>query len=340
MRWNLPENNEESSTLESGDSGIIGYRIYRFSQSDTGDWEQYIVANIFNKNDTDFIDTDLIGDSIYYYRISAFDSHITNNRTFYNKSWYSDILSVKTRKNNTAPETPVLILPLTLPPPHTSFVLYGRTLNQRPKLIWKCPVDADSDNLHFKVYCDTGEGNTLLANSAVDTQGFTYFNGVSYDSFTITGIDSSVYGNTICFKPLTNLNDTVYCWTIQASDSKTFSDSAIIRYFRIGGRDWTDSNVTAGSTPIRKIHIEELREEINYARRFRNLANIVWTDTTIIPGVTLIRKTHIDELRSALEQAISAGFEDIPVWSDPILTPGVTSIRKIHFDELRLKLKE
>lgn len=241
---------------------------------------------------------------------------------------------------NKKPNTPVLISPINLSPPYTEYDIYGRTLNLRPILIWYCPIDADSDRLHFKVYCDTGNGNTLLAYSILDTSGFTYYNNGNYDSFPITGVDSNVYGNTICYKPQSNLNETIYCWTVQAFDSKEFSDSALIRHFRIGGRNWTDNNILAGTTFIRKLHIEELREEINYARKFRGLNAFDWTDATIIAGETLIRKIHIVELRTASEQAADAAKERIPNWTDSNITEGNSLIRKIHFDELRQKLSE
>lgn len=66
---------------------------------------------------------------------------------------------------------------------------------------------------------------------------------------------------------------------------------------------WTDPNIIAGSTPIRKIHIDELRQA------YKNVENSVtfippvstsFTDSNITAGSTPIRKIHIDELRAAV----------------------------------------
>lgn len=40
----------------------------------------------------------------------------------------------------------------------------------------------------------------------------------------------------------------------------------------MGATTWTDPTITAGSTPIRKVHIDELRAAINRWRQFYGLA--------------------------------------------------------------------
>ena len=66
---------------------------------------------------------------------------------------------------------------------------------------------------------------------------------------------------------------------------------------------WTDSIITANSTKIRKIHIDELRTQINNRRVDAGLANYSWTDPTITANSTKIRKIHVDELRNITSQA-------------------------------------
>jgi len=340
IRWTKPVLDENGGIL----SGLNGYRLYRAaamqtkSNGDTDNWEAFLIAEINNPNDTSYIDTGFAATGIYYYKIIAFDSHLTNGQLFYNRCWYSTGLQVFARYNS-APETPVLISPVNLPAPYSDFANYGRTLNPRPNLIWLCPIDIDSNTLHFKVYCDSFQGNTLFANSAVDTNGFYYYKNGNYETFTLNGVDSNVYGNTIYYKPQINLNDSIYIWTVLANDSELNGTSPATSRFQIGGRIWTDSEITAYVTLIRKAHIDELREEINFARKLRGLPNFSWTDPIITSGKTIIRKIYIDELRQAHEELSVYSIEPLPVWYGTIIA-GETIIKKIYFEELRDRLKK
>ncbi|MBP7652316.1 right-handed parallel beta-helix repeat-containing protein [Candidatus Dependentiae bacterium] len=341
LKWTKPVIDEGNTAL----TGLAGYRLYRVKNAecringDTDNWEQFLIFTIENADDTEYVDTGFNSSGIYYYKIIAYDSHITNGQLFYNRSWYSQNLYAYVRYNST-PETPVLLTPVDLPAPYTDFTNYGRTLNPRLNLMWQCPFDSDSNTLHFSVYIDSGSGVKLLANSAADTSGFYYYKNGSYETFTISGADSSVYGNTVYYKPQVNLNDSVYAWSIAAYDSDLYSDTSLARHFKIGGRVWSDTPLVSGQTLIRKIHIDELREEINYVRKLRGLSAFSWTDPVITADQTLIRKIHIDELRSASAQAANAANSQTPVWTDSSLTAGESIIRKIHFDELRQKIPQ
>ncbi|MEK7549190.1 MAG: hypothetical protein AAB496_01745 [Patescibacteria group bacterium] len=66
---------------------------------------------------------------------------------------------------------------------------------------------------------------------------------------------------------------------------------------------WTDSTITANSTKIRKIHMDELRSWIDSRRVDAGLSNYSWTDSSIIANSTKIRKIHMDELRSSVSNA-------------------------------------
>ncbi|MBP7653540.1 right-handed parallel beta-helix repeat-containing protein [Candidatus Dependentiae bacterium] len=344
LRWTKPAADEDGTGL----TGLTGYRIYRASAAqvrangDTDNWEAFLIHTTENTQDTEYVDSGYTSTGIYYYRIVAFDSHqipVAGGYRFENRTWYSASFMVYALYN-TKPETPILLTPVNLPAPYTDFENYGRTLNLRPNLIWQCPADADSNALHFLIYVDSGYGNVLLANSTTDTRGFYYYKSGSYDTFSASGADSTAYGNTVYFNPQVNLNDSVYRWTVVAYDSDLYSDTSTSRYFKIGGRVWTDTQLTTGQSLIRKIHIDELRDEINFARKLRGLSAFSWTDPVITASQTLIRKTHIDELRSAEEQTATAAKAQTPVWTDSNITSGETLIRKIHFDELRQKLSD
>ena len=62
---------------------------------------------------------------------------------------------------------------------------------------------------------------------------------------------------------------------------------------------------------------------------------ISWTDPTITANSTKIRKVHIDELRTAIGQVYVACGQVAPTWTDPTITANSTKIRKVHIDELR-----
>ncbi len=104
---------------------------------------------------------------------------------------------------------------------------------------------------------------------------------------------------------------------------------------------WTDT-LTAGTTPMRKVHVDELRTAINAKRAAFGFAAASWTDPTITAGSTLIRKVHMDELRDKIDD-IHATYRAIcptyvpavPSWTDPTITAGATLIRATHLTQLR-----
>jgi parallel beta-helix repeat protein len=339
LRWNKPALDENGNSL----SGLSGYKIYRakasecYDNGDTDNWEQFLICILNTDIDTYYVDTGYNSTDTYYYRITAFDSHYSDSVNFKNQSNYSQNYIVFAQYN-TKPETPVLISPVNLPFPYTDYVNYGRLIKLKPNLIWQCPIDEDSNTLHFKIFCDSGNGSSLLANSQVDTTGFYYYDSGIFKNFPIAGIDSNVYGNTIYYTPQFNFNDSVYFWSIQAYDGDLESDSSSISAFKSGGRIWTDSPLIENLTLIRKPHIDELRQEINFARKARGLPAFAWTDPVITAGETLIRKIYFDEMRNALEELSIYSIEQQPVWYGNIIA-GQTLIKKIYFEELRNFLK-
>ncbi|MEK7567250.1 MAG: hypothetical protein AAB527_03925 [Patescibacteria group bacterium] len=98
---------------------------------------------------------------------------------------------------------------------------------------------------------------------------------------------------------------------------------------------WTDPTITANSTKIRKVHIDEMRSWINNRRTDASLGTYSWTDSTIYVNSTKIRKVHFDEMRTAISQAYTACGQSMPSWTDLTLTVNSTKIRKVHVDELR-----
>jgi hypothetical protein len=97
---------------------------------------------------------------------------------------------------------------------------------------------------------------------------------------------------------------------------------------------FTDDPLTAGASIIRAVHILELRDRINAARKEVGLAAFPWTDPTLTPASTVIRAQHVTELRAALSEAYVRAASPVPVFSDPSLGVG-TFIKAAHIAELR-----
>lgn len=60
-----------------------------------------------------------------------------------------------------------------------------------------------------------------------------------------------------------------------------------------------------------------------------------WADPALTPGVTPVRLVHLLELRDALATAITASGRAAPRWSDAAPSAGATPIRAAHLMELR-----
>ena len=91
----------------------------------------------------------------------------------------------------------------------------------------------------------------------------------------------------------------------------------------------------ATSTPIKAIHVTELRAAIASVRAARGLAAFAWTDPTLTPGSTGVKAVHVTELRTALNQAYQVAGRTLPTYTDPTVGPGVTTIQAIHINQLR-----
>jgi hypothetical protein len=100
------------------------------------------------------------------------------------------------------------------------------------------------------------------------------------------------------------------------------------------GAAFTDSTLVAQVTPIKAIHITELRTRINAVRAAHGLGAFSFTDPTLDSTIP-IKVLHIAELRAALVQAYEAAALSPPAFTDPVLTVGVTPVKAVHITELR-----
>ncbi len=116
----------------------------------------------------------------------------------------------------------------------------------------------------------------------------------------------------------------------------TFTGSSVTRQLKgVGIRGFTDDPLVAGTTPIKRVHITELRTAAN-----ETLGSFPFTDPTLTVGVTTVKGVHITDLRTALTQAAAALNKPAPSFpTDPTIVAGQTVIKKAHINDLRNAVK-
>src|SRR5579884_1007167 len=100
---------------------------------------------------------------------------------------------------------------------------------------------------------------------------------------------------------------------------------------------FTDDPLISGTTPIKSVHITELRQAVNSLRTFAGLSAATWTDANLT-GVPM-KPVHIQELRTNLNQALTTLGLLLPNYTDPTITSLVTVRKSVHIQELRQGLK-
>jgi len=98
---------------------------------------------------------------------------------------------------------------------------------------------------------------------------------------------------------------------------------------------FTDDPLTLQVTPIKALHITELRQAINTLRLNNGRSAFAYTDSTLIAGVTQAREVHITELRTALNAVYDALGRTRPTYTDSTIVAGQTVVKKVHIEEIR-----
>ena len=98
---------------------------------------------------------------------------------------------------------------------------------------------------------------------------------------------------------------------------------------------FTDDPLVPGVTPVRAVHLLELRSRIDALRLRAGLPAFGWTDAKVVPGATPARALHLTELRSALGEAYAASGRPASGYTDAAVTAGVTAMRAVQLQELR-----
>lgn len=98
---------------------------------------------------------------------------------------------------------------------------------------------------------------------------------------------------------------------------------------------FVDPTLVPRATPVKAVHVSQLRTRVNALRVRCGLPAVTFTDATLTPGATVMKAAHIAELRSALNDAYAACGSPLPVYSDSPIAPGTTPVRAAHINELR-----
>ena len=211
---------------------------------------------------------------------------------------------------NQIPSTPTIVFP------KSSTTIY----NASPRIGFLYATDADGQAVTGSVTLDsTTKDSTTDYWSKQGTQ--------------TTAMQSLVKGWTLA-------DDT---YTVYAKENDGLVNSSTTqRTFTVETPSLTDSTLTSGITPIKAVHITELRTAIENVYGYYGLTVPTWTDSTITSGVTHIKAVHVTELRTAIEaiRTYVNGFDtgtskDISAfsWTDESLSN--VRIKAVHIEEIR-----
>lgn len=134
--------------------------------------------------------------------------------------------------------------------------------------------------------------------------------------------------STTSYTDMTVAANTTYLYKVRALGSSVTSADSVLDHATTV--IFTDDPLTT-STPVKAVHLAEIRTALNAVRAAAALGPASWTDAAV-PGVR-VKAVHITEMRAALSPALAA-LGKTAVYSDPSLGSG-TPIRAIHFQELR-----
>jgi uncharacterized protein (TIGR03437 family) len=100
-----------------------------------------------------------------------------------------------------------------------------------------------------------------------------------------------------------------------------------------GAAPFTDNVIVPGVTPVRVVHLQELRSRIAALRTYHGLAPYPYVDPGLAAGAPILA-VHITDLRAALADVYAAVGLTAPTYTDPLLALSLP-IKAAHVTELR-----
>lgn len=97
---------------------------------------------------------------------------------------------------------------------------------------------------------------------------------------------------------------------------------------------FTDTPLVPGATPVKAVHVRELRQAADALRSRHGLSGFAWTDPVLTPGATVVRAVHLEELRSALNAVYIAAGRALPTYTTTLVARS-TAIAAVDVLELR-----
>ena len=97
---------------------------------------------------------------------------------------------------------------------------------------------------------------------------------------------------------------------------------------------FTDDPLLAGSTPVKLVHVNELRTAANAMRAAAGLPEVIFTDPSLTSS-TIIRAVHMQQIRTALDAARLTLLLPTLVYTEGTLTPMVSVIKAAFVQQMR-----
>lgn len=170
-----------------------------------------------------------------------------------------------TLKTNSSPAVPAIAAPVT-----------GKTtFNSRPRILVMVGQDAD------------GHAQTL-----------------TLSGYSASSIDSLAPGRKIVMRRTAALTDAgVQNISITATDTLGAASGVASRSFSYTAASWTDISLVANTTPIKAMHMQELRNAVDQMLTYYGLSVYPWAES-LAGGMTSLAgwTSHVLEIRTAIEQ--------------------------------------
>ena len=200
-------------------------------------------------------------------------AHTTEGSSYYYKvaalgtkaGFDSGISSVyATLKTNSAPSAPAISAP----------VAGKTTFNSRPRVLVTIGADAD------------GHAQTL-----------------SLAGYSASTVGALVPGKKVVMRRSAALSDAgTQNISISSADTLGAASGVASRSFSYATAAWTDASLVVSTTPIKAVHMQELRNSIDQVRAYYGLSPHPWAES-LVAGATFLAgwTSHVMELRTAVE---------------------------------------